>query len=52
MVVTVTPALAMKSTLNGSNQFIIKLINEHKPPISDAITRRNPPPAKHPDRLG
>ena len=38
--------------LNRSNQFIVKLTNEHKTMIRDASTRRNPPPAQHPARPG
>ena len=38
MVVTVTPALSMKITLNGYNQFIIKLTNKQRTMISDTST--------------
>ena len=40
IVVTMTPALAMQITLNGSNPFITKLINKQKKMVIDAITDR------------
>ena len=40
MVVTVTLSLVVQITLNGSNQFITKLIYEQKRAIIDTSTRR------------
>ena len=52
IVVTVAPALSMEITLNGSNQFITKLIYEQKITISDASTRRKSTTTQHLDRPG
>ena len=40
IVVTVTPAFTMKITLNGFNQFVVKLTDEQKTTIRGASTRR------------
>ena len=52
IVVTVAPALSMEITLNGSNQFITKLIYEQKITISDASTRSKSTTTQHLARPG
>ena len=52
MVVTVTLASTMQITLNGSNQFIIKLSNEQKTIIINSSKRRRTSPVQQPARPG
>ena len=38
--------------INGSNQFIVKLLNEHQTMLRDARKRSNPLPSQQPARTG